>query len=115
LTLSAWVKTSSLSALQVIFSNSRDCCGSYKGYQINITSTGTIRFVIWKSDMNPIALNSSITPDLNSWTLLTVTFDEAMMKIYKNGVFGGQQALSGSIGVPASFPMKIGSLAHTPA
>ncbi len=113
-TVSAWVNIdpSFLSNVyNYVFSNSRDCCGFYNGFDLYV-ATGNPVFDIWNT--NKYAYTSSVKLSSNTWYMLAGTFDGSLIKVYINGNYIGSAAYSGSIGVPSSYGSYLGAMGAGP-
>lgn len=112
-TVAGWINTYDLTnSYSYIFSNDRDCCGVYKGYDLRIQTTGP-RFQVWGIDSTNHMAFAGAVPK-NQWNHFAGTYDGTQLQIYKNGVLAGTTIYNGSIDTPASFAGVIGGLAsHT--
>ena len=107
-TVSGWVKINSQSDIyDYLFSNARDCCGSYNGYDLFVSS-GYPRFDVWNSAQH-ITVGSLL--QANKWYFLTGVYDGSYVWLYVNGVRSSSLAYSGGIGIPSSFSNYLGALA----
>ncbi|MDD0840759.1 carbohydrate-binding domain-containing protein [Curvibacter sp. HBC61] len=114
-TIMAWAKQPSAATYNYIFSNSRDCCGSYRGFNLAATYSSRSYFQLWTADQVLQNLNSPSTMALNTWVHLAATFDGTTMRLYRDGNQIGSRVLSATtIGNPASWGGVIGALANCP-
>jgi hypothetical protein len=104
--IGAWVNPRTLSNYNYIYSNSRDCCGTYKGIDFRIRSG--VEFGIWNNS-KAVAIGGNIT--LNEWQYVTGTYDGNVIKAYLNGEEVASTDSSLGIGQPASYGNYIGALA----
>ena len=110
----SWVKFDSIdpsSTQNYVLSNSRDCCGSYKGYEIRIISNKL--FVrLWNSAADSISGNIDILP--NTWYYLGFTYNKTNIILYVNGQIDKSYSSSIGIGSPASYNLAIGGMGMDP-
>lgn len=115
-TVSAWVKAEAdaVTGNRGVVSNSRDCCGTYGGYQLEVNhpdaTNVNARFRIWNSTgttsygTNDVALTTGV------WTHLVGTYDGSDVKLYKNGTLADtNSSYSGTINTPTA-NIKIGNM-----
>lgn len=112
LTIAAWVYPKETSPYEYIVSNSRDCCGSYNGYELRIYN-GKGFFQIWNSSGHAIATKENIS--LNNWHHIVGTFNGSQLNIYLDGKFSNTTDWHGTIGTPASYKLAIGGMGMDPA
>ncbi|PIP03900.1 MAG: hypothetical protein COX54_01900, partial [Candidatus Yonathbacteria bacterium CG23_combo_of_CG06-09_8_20_14_all_46_18] len=112
-TVAVWVKPDSTSNFYSIISNARDCCGSYKGIELELYNTGKFRWVIWGTDSLPRNVFSLTSATAGLWQHVVGTYDGTSLKIYMNGEFEQSTAYTGSIGIPASYNLNIGEMGHS--
>ncbi len=113
ITVSAWAYVSSSafsSPYNYVFSNSRDCCGTYNGFNLAI-NTGTASLTLW----NVYAYSAGAAIQPNAWYYLAGTYDGSKILLYVNGVQVATTSYSGGIGIPSSFDNIIGGLSNAPA
>jgi hypothetical protein len=109
LTVSAWVYPTDYDRYGAVVSNSRDCCGTYHGYELDApTSNKRAGFRVWTASGNAVAIYSPDLP-LNTWTHLAGSFDGSTLKLYVNGVLAATGSYSGVLGTPSS-NLKIGQM-----
>ena len=112
----SWIKFDSIdpaiqSTQNYILSNSRDCCGSYKGYEIRIVSNKS--FVrLWNSAADSVSGNIDILP--NTWYYLGFTYNKTNIILYVNGQLDKSYSSSIGIGNPASYNLAIGGMGMDP-
>jgi hypothetical protein len=110
-TLVSWVSPGIVSgSYGYIYSNSRDCCGSYNGIDFVIHSN-KLRGRIWNSTAIVKASVGSIG-DNSGWHQATYSYDGATIKLYINGVFDSQVSTGLGVGSPASYDSYIGTMGH---
>ncbi len=114
ITIAGWIKVNNLSHYNYIFSNSRDCCGTYKGVELKVNNNNKAVFGLWDADEALNRLTSAATINLNQWYHIAATFDGVTMKIYIDGVLSGSRPQNKKIGTPASYDAVIGALGHRP-
>ncbi len=114
-TVSGWINPASPNGgYNYVFSNDRDCCGSYKGYDLRVASNKAC-FQIWDSGSINHGVCSAATIQANKWYFVAGTYDGSNVRVYLNGVLAGTLAFSGTIGTPASYNSAIGGLGLNPA
>jgi len=110
ITLESWVYPERNSSYEYLFSNSRDCCGSYNGYELRIVG-GFMRFTIWNST-NANVISTYSLP-LNSWYHIIATYDGSQLKLYINGIINKLTNSTLQIGYPTSYDLYIGRMGHS--
>lgn len=111
LTLEFFFKVSITSSYQYLISNARDCCGTYKGYELRIES-GLPMFQIWNS--TNAAVYGTQAP-VNQNYHLAATYDGSQLKIYQNSVLRGTTNSTLGIGNPPSYNLAVGGMGLAPA
>lgn len=99
LSMSVWVYRTAdgQSSTSGIISRGATASSGTPAYQIGLTSTNTIRFVL-RIDSTSHLLFSTTTIPLETWTLVTTTYDGSTMRIYINGVVEtNTTAVTGSV------------------
>ncbi|MGH1404827.1 MAG: LamG domain-containing protein [Alphaproteobacteria bacterium] len=112
ITVSVWVKADTLGDNKSILSNSRDCCGTYNGFELDRRSTGAYRFTLWNGTSRSIS--TPVIAVTDRWQHIVGTYDGAQIRIYVDGTEENSVSYSGGIGSPASFNFKIGELGYLP-
>ncbi|HVV15506.1 MAG TPA: LamG domain-containing protein [Candidatus Paceibacterota bacterium] len=110
-TISAWIydNTPQTYLYNYVYSNARDCCGTYKGIDMYIQA-GKVSGGIWNSSLSQIV--SAATIATSTWTHVVFTYDGATKKIYINGSLDASSAQTTDPGTPASFNTYIGSMGN---
>jgi len=110
ITLSMWFYPENTNRnFMTLFSNSRDCCGTYNGIQLQLReATGLLGFKIWNSAVRTI--NADTPVNRNEWNHVAATYDGEVMNLFLNGVLVGTGSYSGDMGFPASFNTYIGNM-----
>lgn len=109
-TLEATIKINSDSYYNYIISNSRDCCGSYGGYNLKVANNLMPRFDVWNGNVFAIT-GSTIT--LNKPYTLQATYDGTWQRLYQNGELITEATNSAGVGSP-SYGLVVGGLAVNP-
>jgi hypothetical protein len=112
ITLEFVYKASVSSPYEYLISNTRDCCGTYNGYELNIVN-GVPRFRIWNS--TDVFLGGTIGTVVNQIYHITATYDGSQMKIYQNSILTGTRKSTLGIGSPASYNPSIGGMGINPS
>jgi hypothetical protein len=113
LTISAWIKSKEVEdePYRYIFSNSRDCCGDYGGYNLKVDNDLTAE--IWDGvDQETISYN--FNSYFNKWTHVTFAATGSDLKIFVNGNLVKEAKQNLSIASP-SFDSHIGALSYNPS
>ena len=111
ITLEFFYKSLINDSYQYLISNARDCCGTYKGYELRVV-TGLPRFSIWNSSDSSV-IGSSIL--LNQINHLAATYDGSQSRIYQNGTLISTTNSTLGIGNPPSYNLAIGGMGLNPA
>ncbi len=112
-TISAWAKPGDFSgSYGYIYSNARDCCGSYKGIEFRFVGN-TLNVQIWNTTVASLSSNTSI-PNTSDWVLATATYDGSNLRLYINGVLDNTTATGLGVGTPASYNSAIGGMGMAP-
>jgi hypothetical protein len=111
ITVEFFYKALITSPYEYLISNARDCCGTYKGYELKIVS-GYPYFQIWNS--TTVAVNGTLTL-ANQIYQITGTYDGSQLKIYQNGVLTGTVNSTLGIGSPPSFNLAVGGMGFLPS
>jgi Concanavalin A-like lectin/glucanases superfamily len=111
ITLEFFYKTSVSSPYEYLISNSRDCCGTYNGYELQIFN-GVPRFSIWNSTQANV---NGILTLTNQIYHITATYDGTQLKIYQNSLLTVTANSALGIGSPASFNLAVGGMGFVPS
>lgn len=119
-TITAWIKPGDFSGpYNYIYSNARDCCGSYNGINFSVaynTLTGTIWNAAggWPGGAQWVNSSAGIS---NSpvWTFVAFSYDGSKMALYVNGRLDKTATATYGLGQPASFTPHLGAVASCPA
>lgn len=107
-TVMGWIKVNALNNYTYLFSNDRDCCGSYNGYSLQINSAGRAVFRIWNGSPTSVAGTSLL--QAGRWYHLLGTYDGSTLKVYVDGKLDGTASYAANVGTPASFNATLGAL-----
>lgn len=102
LSVSMWVEWSgsSVANYATLISNSRDCCGSYNGFQIHVMqSNSAIGTRLWYGPSYS-GMSYSVLPT-GSWAHVALTYDGQDSVLYLNGQPVQTTPLTKSLGTPA--------------
>lgn len=112
-TISAWVKPRNISgSYGYVYSNARDCCGTYKGIELWFSGNRLIT-QIWNSTASVLSSNAVIANN-SDWVFITSSYDGATLRLYINGVLDNSTATTLGVGSPASFNTAIGGMGMAP-
>jgi prepilin-type N-terminal cleavage/methylation domain-containing protein len=109
-TVTAWVKPGDFSLpYDYIYSNARDCCGTYNGFNMFLQSN-LLMGTIWNSTPATVM---SVTKISNTpvWTFVAFSYNGSKMALYINGHLDNTATSALGVGSPASYPSYIGALA----
>lgn len=113
-TIAAWINTAtSTYAYNYIYSNDRDCCGTYNGISLGVGivgNAGKLVGMIWNSSQYSITSNATVAT--STWVHVAYSYDGSNMRLYINGVLDKQQAQTTDPGTPASFNTYLGSMGN---
>jgi len=108
-TLAAWISPADVSGLyNYIFSNARDCCGSYNGIEMRIT-TNNLNGAIWNGGKAEITSNTTIANN-SGWRFVAYSYDGGFLKLYIDGILDKSSGTALGVGSPASFGSYIGRM-----
>jgi hypothetical protein len=108
-TIVAWVKLDSQYLYNTIYSNDRDCCGTYNGISLVQSYSGDkLTGRIWNGSQYQISSNADIPTGV--WTHVAFTYDGSYKRLYINGSLDNSSAQTVDPGSPASFSTYIGSM-----
>lgn len=111
ITIAVWIKPENLpnSKVMNIFSNSRDCCGSYNGTAFMWSSSyNGLRAQIWNGSSAFAYYNSGFS--IGNWSHVAFTYDGSYIRLYKDGVNVASTATTLGIGKTPSFNSFIGRM-----
>lgn len=114
ITLEAWVKRGKQTGgydWQYIFSNTRDCCGKYKGYAF-MFRLNKLGFQVYNQSSTYFYANKQ-NFKIGDLHHLVVSFDGETVSFYINGVLDSTHTTNVEIGVPSSYPLLIGNMYST--
>lgn len=95
ITLEAWVKPFQVTATQTII-------GKNGAYALKINSSGKPSFSKWTSTSESATATTSTTLAVNTWQLISITYDGANVKIYVGGVLNTTTSVTGAMDTNAS-------------
>ncbi len=111
-TINAWMNiTTSTNSYNYIYSNIRDCCEIDNGFSMRVAGqTASIQI----GNSGGISTFSGGIVPLNTWAMITGTYDGSVVATYVNGVLVHTASYSGAVGQPATYVNTIGALAYSP-
>lgn len=102
LTVSAWVKFAgnSYSGYGSIVSNTRDCCSTYNGFQIQVnrTSPYAVSSRIWAGGAGPASTVSYNGLAISAWKHVVMTYNGTTLAMYIDGQSVGTGSYTGTLG-----------------
>lgn len=109
ITVSGWVKLDAYTTYGSVAGNSRDCCGSYGGWNLWADRSGNLPyFQIWNNTYAGAGATSALP--LNEWHMITGTYDGSTIKIYIDGQLNNTQAWTTGMGKNVDFNLNLGNL-----
>lgn len=108
LTIESLVKFKRVSSYEYIVSNARDCCGTYNGYELRMSSNSRLTFSLWNS--SAVTLTSSTTMNLETFYHIVATYDGTVMKLYVNSTLNNSLNTTAGIGTPATYNLRVGAM-----
>jgi hypothetical protein len=113
-TISSWVKYQGDSSYSYgyIYSNSRDCCGTYNGIDFRVAG-GSLYGRIWNSTAASISDPASFP--INQWVYVTFSYDGNTMKLYRDGKLAVSASSNLGVGSTASYNGYIGAMGAGPS
>jgi len=118
-TASIWaypIATSNGTPFATIMSNTRDCCNTNSGFQIqyNKTSPYQLSSLLWAGGTSPVAsLNYAAGIAQNTWSHIALTYDGTSLTMYKNGASIGTTTYSSTLATP-SYNVFLGRMGEIP-
>jgi len=114
-TITAWIKSDYYTeyAYNYIYSNSRDCCGSYNGIGFRIDRK-KIKGKIWNN--TSIGVESSNINNIKEgeWAFLVFSYNGSQMRIYLDGEIITSKNSNLKVGNPATYNSYIGAMGNLP-
>jgi hypothetical protein len=108
-TVQGWMRAFDVSSYEYLLSNSRDCCGTYYGYELRINN-GDFEFQIWNSSSADARTIGAAYNELDRWYCVHGTYDGSVIKVYVDGEEKNTTNTALGIGTPASFPLYVGRM-----
>ena len=105
-TLSAWIKTDSVTSNQYIIDTSTDSA-SGSGYSFRVRTDGKIRF--WSYHASQTGLNSATVLSANTWHHIACVHTSTQNKIYIDGVLDATKNLTTGHSVSVINNLRIGN------
>ena len=118
-TITAWVKPADISGgYNYIYSNARDCCGSYSGINFYFAYNhlgGDIWNIAggWPGGVKQLG-SVAVIPNNSPWVFVVFSYDGSKMALYVNGHLDNTLTTNMAVGQPASYPSYIGRMGMTP-
>ncbi len=112
-TITAWVKPGDFSgSYNYIYSNSRDCCGSYNGINFYLYQN-ILAGTIWNGSAVYTISTAKISNN-SGWTFVAFSYNGSKLAIYIDGRLESTFNSTIGVGQPASFPTYLGALSNCP-
>lgn len=118
LTLEAWVKRGKhfgLNNYQFIFSNTRDCCGSYNGYSLLFLKDRLAFQINKKAKHKYYRSDKDGFNKVGELYHVMATYDGTYVKLYIDGRLDSSHEVTFEIGTPGRFPLQIGNMGGSPS
>ena len=118
-TITAWVKPGDISGpYNYIYSNARDCCGSYSGINFYFAYNhlgGDIWNVAggWPGGVKQLG-SVAVIPSNSPWVFVAFSYDGNKSALYINGHLDNTLTTNMGVGQPASYNAYIGSMGAIP-
>jgi hypothetical protein len=114
LTVSGWVKLRAYSSYDMIVSNDRDCCGTYRGFSLWAAQyADEPGLQLWHDSPAANVIKGPSQIPLGEWHFVTGSYDGVDMRVYVDGALAGS-APSAGFAAPASFETQIGAMGFDP-
>jgi len=97
LTISAWVKPSSLNLINTIVDKGIREDDTQNSYRLYLHSTRTVRFSVSSDGINWTGVISTTGINLGEWSHISAEYDGTKIKIYINGILDTAEDFSSSI------------------
>ncbi len=111
-TISAWIYPATTTvSYGYIYSNARDCCGTYNGIDLQYTN-GVVVGGIWNGTAAYVYSTNQGT-DIK-WRHIVFSYDGAVLRVYVNGVLSNSANSTLGVGSPASYSTSIGGMGVAP-
>ncbi len=112
LTLGAWVNLRTITDYGAVISNDRDCsnCQTLSGFSLwSSLYSQAPTFLLWNQSMTAMGPRNPIgNIATNTWVFLAGTYDNQTARLYIDGAQVDSQDLPSAIGLPHSYPLRIG-------
>jgi prepilin-type N-terminal cleavage/methylation domain-containing protein len=112
-TVTAWIKPGNFSgSYNYIYSNARDCCGTYNGINF-LLYNNILAGSVWNTGAATVSSVAKISNEA-IWTFVAFSYNGSKLKLYINGKLDNALDSSLGVGQPASFGTYLGALSNCP-
>lgn len=113
-TITAWIKPGDFTgAYNYIYSNARDCCGTYNGIDFRVSSSKLL-MTLWNSGAFQLWGNTTITND-PVWVFVAASYNGSKLNLYINGRLDASAGTAIGVGSPATTASIIGGMGTGPS
>lgn len=110
-TIAGWVRINNVPyTYNYIYSNARDCCGTYNGIELQISAASKLQGRIWNGSGSTMTSNATIAT--STWTHVAFSYSGSTRALYINGVLDSSGSYSTDPGTPATYSTYLGSMGH---
>jgi len=113
-TITAWIKPGDFTgAYNYIYSNARDCCGTYNGIDFRV-ATSRLLMTLWNGGAFQLWGSTTITND-PVWVFVAATYNGSKLNTYINGRLEASATTAIGVGSPATAAAIIGGMGTGPS
>lgn len=113
-TITGWVKSGDFTgSYNYIYSNARDCCGTYNGIDFRIANSRLL-MTLWNTGAFQLWGTTTI-PNDSAWVFVAATYDGSKLVTYINGKQEASANTTLGVGSPATATPIIGGMGTGPS